>query len=300
MESDEVIGGVTKDFEHLVVVVHAMLLTGDGRQVRENQPHTSSRGDEGSDGRGKETRPLSTLVSTKARTKSRSTSGKVSSSASNWLRITYNALVEPGSEPALAEPDPGGREQQPYVSAALQGRRQASWFRSVEGERAIVAVAEPVSDRTGTIGAVGDNGIGITGVNWNVQLMALKFLGADGSGSQSDAIEAVLYAVNNGAHVINASWGGDPFSQVMFDALVTARDARRDELPRDAPATRERDRWLVRRVQELPVERGYHPDPIDGPWARRAAAAVRAFQRDRGIGVDGALDASTPDARFGV
>ena len=75
-------------------------------------------------------------------------------SASNWLRITYNALVEPGSEPALAEPDPGGRERQPYVSAALEGRRQASWFRSVEGERAIVAVAEPVSDRTGTIGAV--------------------------------------------------------------------------------------------------------------------------------------------------
>ena len=76
----------------------------------------------------------------------------------------------------------------------------------------------------GTIGAVGDNAIGITGINWDVQLMALKFIGADGFGLQSDAIEAILYAANNGAHVINASWGGDPFSQIVFDALVTARD----------------------------------------------------------------------------
>jgi dedicated sortase system histidine kinase len=80
--------------------------------------------------------------------------GKPERSASNWLRVAYKALVEPGSEPALAEPDPGGREQQPYVTAALEGRRQASWFRSMEGERAIVAVAEPVSDRSGTVGAV--------------------------------------------------------------------------------------------------------------------------------------------------
>lgn len=76
----------------------------------------------------------------------------------------------------------------------------------------------------GTIGAEGNNGIGVTGVNWNVGLMALKFLGADGSGTTSDAIEAILYAVNNGAHVINASWGGDPFSQALFDAIAYARN----------------------------------------------------------------------------
>ena len=80
--------------------------------------------------------------------------GAPDNSASNWLRVAYNALIEPGTEPALAEPDPGGREQQPYVLAALDGRRQASWFRSAEGERAIVAVAEPVTDREETIGTV--------------------------------------------------------------------------------------------------------------------------------------------------
>ena len=77
----------------------------------------------------------------------------------------------------------------------------------------------------GTVGAAGDNGLGVTGVNWNVQLMALKFLGADGSGTTADAIEAIYYARDNGADVINASWGGDPYSQALYDAIAAARDA---------------------------------------------------------------------------
>jgi hypothetical protein len=77
----------------------------------------------------------------------------------------------------------------------------------------------------GTIGAVGNNGIGVTGVNWNVQIMPLKFLGAGGSGTTADAIEALAYAVANGAAISNNSWGGDPYSQAMFDAIAAARDA---------------------------------------------------------------------------
>jgi len=73
---------------------------------------------------------------------------------SNWLRIAYKALVEPGTEPAFAEPDPSGREQQPYITAALDGRSSESWFRSLDSGRAIVAVAEPVSSSGRTIGAV--------------------------------------------------------------------------------------------------------------------------------------------------
>jgi subtilisin family serine protease/fibronectin type 3 domain-containing protein len=76
----------------------------------------------------------------------------------------------------------------------------------------------------GTIGAVGNNGIGIAGVNWDVQIMALKFLGSDGSGTTSDAIEAIRYAIDNGAHISNNSWGGDPFSQSLYDAIRDARD----------------------------------------------------------------------------
>jgi len=73
---------------------------------------------------------------------------------SGWLRLAYDAVVEPGTEPALAEPDPGGREQQPYIVTALDGKRSASWFRSRESGRAVVAVAEPVTSNGRTIGSV--------------------------------------------------------------------------------------------------------------------------------------------------
>ncbi|MFZ3091916.1 MAG: S8 family serine peptidase [Nitrospirota bacterium] len=75
----------------------------------------------------------------------------------------------------------------------------------------------------GTIGAVGNNGSGITGVNWSVRIMPLRFLGATGSGSTADAISAVSYAVTKGARVINASFGGGSYSQAMYDAINNAR-----------------------------------------------------------------------------
>ena len=78
----------------------------------------------------------------------------------------------------------------------------------------------------GTIGAVGDNGVGVTGVNWNVSIMAVKFLDASGSGSTFDAIAALDYAVANGATISNHSWGdGGSYSQALIDAIQNARDA---------------------------------------------------------------------------
>lgn len=75
----------------------------------------------------------------------------------------------------------------------------------------------------GTIGAVGNNGSGVAGVNWRVKIMPLRFLGATGSGSTADAISAINYAANNGARIINASWGGGPYSQALYDAINYAR-----------------------------------------------------------------------------
>ena len=69
-------------------------------------------------------------------------------------RRVYDLLVESGGEPSFAEPDPLGREQAPYISAALDGREMASWFRSDRSGRAIVAVAAPVFDGDVTLGAV--------------------------------------------------------------------------------------------------------------------------------------------------
>jgi dedicated sortase system histidine kinase len=71
-----------------------------------------------------------------------------------WSNRIYDLLVEGGEDAESAEPDPGGREQQPYVSAAISGREMASWFRGEESGRAIVAVAAPVSNDGEVLGAL--------------------------------------------------------------------------------------------------------------------------------------------------
>ncbi|MBE0565955.1 MAG: choice-of-anchor D domain-containing protein [Krumholzibacteria bacterium] len=75
----------------------------------------------------------------------------------------------------------------------------------------------------GTIGGVGDNGIGVAGVNWNVKLMGLKFLSAGGSGSTADAVEAIQYATMMGVRLTSNSWGGGGYSQAMYDAIADAQ-----------------------------------------------------------------------------
>lgn len=77
----------------------------------------------------------------------------------------------------------------------------------------------------GTIGAVGGNGVGISGVTQRVSLMALKFLDGNGSGTTSDAIRAIDYAISHGARVLSNSWGGkgDADNQALRDAIDRAR-----------------------------------------------------------------------------
>ncbi len=77
---------------------------------------------------------------------------------------------------------------------------------------------------SGTIGAVGNNGKGVVGVNWRVKLMALKFLGSDGSGTSEAAAEAIIYATDMGAKVLSNSWGGGENSRVLQDAIQYASD----------------------------------------------------------------------------
>ncbi len=79
----------------------------------------------------------------------------------------------------------------------------------------------------GTIAAGISNGIGIAGVAPNASIMALKFLNSSGAGTTADAVRALDYATNNGAKVINNSWGGDtgdltsdPVCQAITRALA--------------------------------------------------------------------------------
>ncbi len=82
----------------------------------------------------------------------------------------------------------------------------------------------------GTIGAHGNNSVGVSGVNWNVRVMALQFLGGNGSGDVNGAIAAIEYAImmkNRGVNlrVLNNSWGGGEYSRALEDVIREAENA---------------------------------------------------------------------------
>ena len=82
---------------------------------------------------------------------------------------------------------------------------------------------------SGTIGAVGNNSLGVIGVNWDTRIMPLKFLTASGSGALSGAITALDYAANMKRRgvpirVVNASWGGGGYSQALYNAIARLKD----------------------------------------------------------------------------
>ena len=74
----------------------------------------------------------------------------------------------------------------------------------------------------GTIAGVGHNGVGVVGVAWKTQIMAMRFLGPDGSGATSDAVKCIDWAVANGAHILNNSWGGPDSSPELVEAVARA------------------------------------------------------------------------------
>lgn len=82
----------------------------------------------------------------------------------------------------------------------------------------------------GTIGARGDNGVGVVGVAWNVKIAALKVLASNGSGYTSSIISAIDYATalkTSGVNirVLNASLGGGGYSSAFVAALNRANAA---------------------------------------------------------------------------
>ncbi len=75
----------------------------------------------------------------------------------------------------------------------------------------------------GSVAARGDDGYGVPGVAYEAQIMSLKFIDGWRGGLSSQAAEAITYAVNNGAQVINASWGGPGQSSAIRNAIAYAR-----------------------------------------------------------------------------
>ncbi len=73
----------------------------------------------------------------------------------------------------------------------------------------------------GIAAAAGDNGVGIAGISWRAKIMPLKMLDANGNGSTFDLAEAIYYAADNGANIINMSLGGTCGSWPDVEAAVS-------------------------------------------------------------------------------
>jgi subtilisin family serine protease len=132
-------------------------------------------------------------------------------------------------------PSPGSLQGELQISGDLHGydfnSNSGNVFSGDDAENHATHVA-------GIIGAKGNNGIGIAGVNWDVRLMSLKFLNNDGNGDTANAIRACTYARRmrelwntqgpaKGANVrvINASFGGDRPTQSFLDAINALNNA---------------------------------------------------------------------------
>ena len=98
------------------------------------------------------------------------------------------------------------------------------------GWNALTQTSDPMDDNThgtsvaGVLGAVGNNGKGVTGVAWKVQIMACKCFNNFGAGSISDVVACLEYSRTNGARIINASWGFTN-SLTLSNAVISLRDA---------------------------------------------------------------------------
>jgi len=137
------------------------------------------------------------------------------------IRYTHRELVDnmwtnPAEVPGNRKDDDGnGFEDDVYGIGIVDGRRTGDPMDD-DGHGTHVA---------GTIGARANGGGSHVGVAWEVKLMALRFLSAEGGGATSDAIVCIDYAITHKADVINASWGGGSFSKSLFDAIARCGDS---------------------------------------------------------------------------
>jgi subtilisin family serine protease len=121
----------------------------------------------------------------------------------------------------------------------------------------------------GTIAASGDNdpdhevdnGTRVVGVAWNARIMPLKFLTGFGVGSDANAAAGVAYAADNGARIVNMSFGGPGVSPVLDDALRYAHD--------------EKDVVLVAAAGNDNVD-AYQISPANSPYVITVAASNQA------------------------
>ena len=154
---------------------------------------------------------------------------------STGSRTTVVAVVDTGidySHPELAS----NVWSAPTGFTVTVGSRAVTCPAGSHGFNAITYSCDPMDDEnhgthvSGTIGAAGNNSVGVTGVNWTASVMGLKFLDETGSGYTSDAINAIEFAIqvkrffgsSANVRVLSNSWGGGGFNQALLDEINRA------------------------------------------------------------------------------
>ncbi len=109
-----------------------------------------------------------------------------------------------------------------HVAPDLDGVKFVKPFNFVDGNKDAMDDHGHGTHVAGTIGQVTNNGVGVAGVGRNVTIMPLKVLSGSGSGSVGGIVDAIRFAADNGAHVINMSLGGRFPSKAMEKAVAYA------------------------------------------------------------------------------
>ena len=141
------------------------------------------------------------------------------------------AVLDSGVD--YTHPDLAGNIWQRPASLAPYADDQLGEVDDFHGFSAVDDLRDPMDDNghgthcAGIVGAEGDNDLGIAGVNWQVEIMPLKFIGKGGFGSTKDAIEAINYVIQRkrdgvNVRVISASWGSRQKSRALEDVIRKA------------------------------------------------------------------------------
>ena len=127
----------------------------------------------------------------------------------------------------------------PRPFAVVVGGLVINCAAGTHGFNAINNSCNPMDDHAhgthvaGTIGAAGNNGFGVTGVNWVASMMGLKFLSSSGSGTTTDAIKAIEFAIQAKAalgvdanvRILSNSWGGGGYSIALANQIEASSNA---------------------------------------------------------------------------
>jgi serine protease len=135
------------------------------------------------------------------------------------MRVAEAWPVSTGEGVTVAVIDTGVDSQHPDLAANVLSGYDATT--GVPGES--TDVHGHGTHVAGTIASLTGNGVGVTAVAPDVRILPVKVLSDDGSGYMSDTAKGIIWAVGNGAQVINMSLGGPTRSVAVSNAVAYAR-----------------------------------------------------------------------------